>query len=96
MRPAYTVIWKPSVIEKTLAEIVLRATEDGTGSSAVAAASAEIDRVLSTRPAEAGESRGGAGRIMIVPPLAVVFEVREADRIVDVLRATYLPRRPSR
>lgn len=96
MKAAYTVIWKPSLVERTLAEFVLRAMEEGTGSAAITSAMAEIDARLSTRPADAGESRGGPERIICVPPLAVTYEVREDDRIVYVLRARYMPHRPSR
>jgi hypothetical protein len=96
MRPAYTVAWPRSLVERTIAAFLLRAMEDGTGSAAVTAATIEIDRILSSRPAEAGESRAGDERILLVPPLAVTYRVREADRIVEVLRAGYRPLRPLR
>jgi hypothetical protein len=96
MRPAYTVAWPRRLIEQTIAEFVLRAIEYGTGSAAITAAMSEIDRVLSSQPAEAGESRAGDERILLVPPLAVTYRIREVDRIVEALRAGYRPLRPLR
>ena len=94
MKPAYTVAWPRPLLERMIAEFVLRAMSDGTGSNAVAAAMDEIERRLSSRPTDVGESRGANERVLIVPPLAVTFEVRDADRLVNVLRVSYRPRRP--
>ena len=93
MKPAYTVIWKPSTM-KSLADFVHEAMTDGTGGESVTIASAEIDRALKRMPTEAGESRDGDLRILFVSPLAITFEVREADRLVNVLRVSYRPARP--
>jgi len=47
-----------------------------------------IEHELATNPLNAGESRGGNYRLMIVEPLAVVFSVRPDDRLVKVVQIT--------
>ena len=47
-----------------------------------------IEHELATNPMNAGESRVGNYRVMIVEPLAVVFSVRPGDRLVKVVRIT--------
>jgi hypothetical protein len=46
-----------------------------------------LDRQLQHAPHEQGESRGGAARIIFCGPLAMIFEVDEAKKLVNVLRA---------
>jgi hypothetical protein len=46
-----------------------------------------LDRQLQHDPHEQGESRGGPTRILFLAPLAVLFEVDEAKKLVNVLRA---------
>ncbi len=53
----------------------------------------ELERLLSTRPGEVGESRDAGERIAVVSPLSVTYRVREGDRVVEVLRAGYLASR---
>jgi len=92
MRSAYTVAWPRPLVETTLAEFLLRAMEDGTGSAAVTSAMVKIDRVLSTSPIDAGESRDGGERIVFESPLGVTYRVRESERVVEVVLVHYLPR----
>jgi len=77
---SYTVTWKQSAADQ-LAEIWVSARNR----HAVATAADRLDAALRVDPLVHGESRGGATRVVIVPPLAVVYEVLEADRLVEVL-----------
>jgi hypothetical protein len=76
----FTVVWKRDARDQ-LAQIWL-ASQNRT---AITAAANEIDRWLRDDPELKGESRSGNERIVMVPPLAVVFAIHEADRIVRVL-----------
>jgi hypothetical protein len=82
----FTVIWKPKS-ERGLASIWIAADDR----AAVTAAANEIDRVLRSQPLTAGESRSGNIRILVVPPLAVHYEVLEEDRLVNVVTVSYRP-----
>ena len=84
----YTVIWKPSARQR-LADVWIVADDR----RAVASAADAIDRVLRDDPLEQGESRGGSARILIVLPLAVVYDVREDDRLVEILTVRAVPGR---
>jgi plasmid stabilization system protein ParE len=75
----YTVLWTPTA-ERDLAD--LWGTSDERNRIADAADS--IDRALKHDPFAVGESRSGGNRIIFEPPLAVIYKVREADRIVLV------------
>jgi plasmid stabilization system protein ParE len=61
--------------------------------NAITAASHEIDRLLADDPGNAGESRDGEDRILIVAPLVVYFRVDAANRIVRVGTVRRLSRR---
>jgi hypothetical protein len=76
----FTVVWKREARDQ-LAEIWL-ASDNRNG---VSNAANEIDRWLRNDPEQKGESRSGNDRIVMVPPLAVVFSVHEEDRIVRIL-----------
>ena len=82
----YTVLWKPSA-EAALATLWAAAPDR----SAVSAAANRIDAILQIDPETRGESRSGSIRILVVPPLAVTFEVQEPDRVVWVLGVRRLP-----
>ena len=82
----YTVLWKPSVKQR-LAEIWINAQDR----NAVSAAANAIDSLLKVNPSVQGESRSDGSRILILPPLAVVFEANEDDRLVYVLSVRQLP-----
>jgi plasmid stabilization system protein ParE len=75
----YTVLWRPSA-EAQLADLWTSAADR----EAVSAAADEIDVVLQIDPANRGESRWDATRILIAPPLAVYFDVSQHDRLVIV------------
>ncbi len=77
---SYTVTWKESAADR-LAEIWM-STRDR---RAVTAAADRLDAALRADPHLHGESRGETTRLVIVPPLAVVYEVLEADRLVEIL-----------
>lgn len=76
----YTVTWKKSAADR-LAEIWLTVRDR----TSVTSAAATLDALLRVDPNQHGESRGGGTRLVIVPPLAIVYEVFEADRVVEVL-----------
>lgn len=83
----YTVVWIPAA-ERELLSIWLstrlrqRVTE----------AASLLDRALARNPYEVGESREGTRRIAFETPLAIDFEVIEADRLVRVLALWEHPR----
>jgi hypothetical protein len=93
MTKRYTVIWRRSLIETTLAQFTLDAWQKGDDLNAITQAVAEIDRRLSAAPHAEGESRPPFERILIIPPLSVSYEIHEEERTVLVLRARYCPRR---
>ena len=75
----YTVVWVPSA-EQDLATLWMESADRNT----MASAANTIDAVLREDPQQRGESRFGAVRMLIVPPLGVNFKVLEADRLVKV------------
>jgi plasmid stabilization system protein ParE len=85
----FTVIWQPPA-QGRLAEIWIN-TDDR---QAVTAASHRIDQLLKTDPQMRGESRSRNNRVLVVPPLAVYYDVNEEDRTVHVLTVRKVPRRP--
>ena len=84
----YTVTWKPAAKDR-LAEIWMAAPDR----RAVASAANTIDRSLGDDPLRRGESRSGTCRILVVEPLAVVYDVHELDRLVKVLSIRHVPGR---
>jgi hypothetical protein len=87
----YTVTWKPSV-KGRLADIWMTAPDR----AAVTAAANSADSLLRVDPLGQGESRGGITRVPVVLPLAVVYEVHEDDRQVQVLSVRHVPVRRQR
>ena len=75
----WTVIYRPSA-KSELAELWLNAGDKQTVTNAADA----IDQILARDPSTAGESREEGMRILIEAPLAVVFDVRQDDRIAEV------------
>jgi hypothetical protein len=67
------------------------AKERGEDYSAITAAMAAIDGLLSEYPQDQGESRPNLERILIVWPLSVIFEVHEEENLVFVLSVHCLP-----
>ena len=76
----WTVIYRPAA-KRRLATLWL----DAVNKQEVTDAADLIDQVLLTSPLTAGESREGNTRLLIVPPLAVLFDVYPDDRLVDVV-----------
>jgi hypothetical protein len=85
----YTVLWKPDA-EDELARLWTGAADR----DAVTKSADWIDAALHRDPRSKGESRTGDIRILVVPPLAVRFEVRDADRTVYVLQVWHWGRPP--
>jgi hypothetical protein len=76
---SYTVVWLPPA-EQDLADLWIQAGDR----NAVTAAADEIDHRLKYDPLGEGEARAGQTRILFVPPLAVLYDVSEPDRLVTV------------
>jgi hypothetical protein len=79
----WTVTYRPSADDQ-LAELWLNATDR----QAIASASNAIARQLASDPLMAGESREDSLRILIEPPIAVIYDVSEFDRLVSVWSVT--------
>lgn len=75
----YTVTWHPTM-EERLAELWMAASDR----DAMTAATNEIDSTLADDPFRVGESRSDNQRIWFVPPLIIVYEVGEDDRLVTI------------
>ncbi len=75
----YTVEWVPSVVSN-LADLWNNAPDR----AAVTAAANEIDARLARDPLSQGEGREGNKRILLVAPLAVLYEVDTANRHVRI------------
>lgn len=80
----YTVGWTPGA-KHDLARFWLGARDR----ISIGEASEAIERQLSTDPLNAGESRVGRFRVLIVEPLVVVYSVQPEDRLVKVVQVTY-------
>jgi hypothetical protein len=76
----YTVIWKREA-ERRLATIWLGSTDR----PAITQAANQIDQQLRRDPDDQGESRPDGRRILLVPPLGVLFKVQPLDRVVTVV-----------
>jgi hypothetical protein len=75
----YQVRWRPSA-EQALAELWTSAPDR----AEVAKAADAIDALLERDPHAFGEERGQATRIGFVPPLVVLFDINDLDRMVFV------------
>ncbi len=85
---SFTVVWKPEA-ERRLATIWTNAGDR----NAIARAAGVIDRTLLSRPESVGESRNQGRRILLEPPLGVVYRVSPPDRTVTVLTVWAYERR---
>jgi mRNA-degrading endonuclease RelE of RelBE toxin-antitoxin system len=79
----YTVFWKQEAFD-SLAELWL---EDR---SRLADAANQVDRLLSRDPARAGMPLHEGLFSLNIPPLRVIFEIRESDKSVEVQRVSLL------
>lgn len=84
MRPAFTVIWKRSLLDQTIPTMLVSEMEQGRGIAQVTEALNLVDRLLGARPETEGESRGNDERVLICPPLVVVYEVYPDEHIACV------------
>ena len=84
-------IWQPEV-EDELTRLWL----DATTRQMVTLAANRIDGLLQTQPNEVGESRASGRRILLVPPLAAIYRVFEADLQVRVLKVWYFSKRDTK
>jgi hypothetical protein len=75
----YTVVWSKSALAE-LAELWNSASDR----KDVSDASNQIDLLLRSNPYGQSESREQDLRILLEPPLAILFEISEADRMVTV------------
>jgi hypothetical protein len=76
----YQVHWV-SEAEEELASIWVRAEDR----DLITRTAFSIDRMLGNNPENAGESRSGDRRVLLIPPLGVTFSVSPQDRVVLVL-----------
>ncbi len=76
----FTVVWKPEA-ERRLATI----WTDAEDRAAIARAADAIDSALAIDPEGVGESRSSARRILLEPPLGVIYRLSTEDRMVIVL-----------
>jgi hypothetical protein len=88
----YVVVWLHELIERQIASFVVQAVEQGHAVTDITTAMERIDRALSIRPHEAGESREGFERVLFARPLVVHYEIHEEERVVVVRRARYAPK----
>ena len=79
----FTVSWTADA-EQALTRFWLGARDRISMDEAVVA----IEHELATNPMNAGESRGGNYRLLIVEPMTVLFSVRPDDRLVKVVHIT--------
>lgn len=75
----WTVVWLPDA-DNELAQLWL----DSTDRQRTTLAADQIDKLLRHDPDTAGESRAAGRRILIVPPLAVIYRVLSDDRLVQI------------
>jgi hypothetical protein len=78
----FQVRWKRAALD-----FVTELGLDSADRSGITAAVDEVDRLLTSDPENAGESRSETVRILFVAPLGVFFEVDEPKKTVHVLRA---------
>jgi hypothetical protein len=87
----YTVIWLEAA-EDLLATAYLEAVE-WSRAEAFTRAIIRAEERLRTTPSTAGESRDRRQRFLVERPAAVTYEMHADERIVVVLRVSYLPPR---
>jgi hypothetical protein len=78
--PRYTVLWHRDIITD-LAEIWFEAVDR----NALTRASNNIDRILAVSPETSRQNLAEGLYVLVVPPLKILFVVREADRVVEVV-----------
>lgn len=81
----YTVVWVESARDE-LADIWINSADR----DAIVAATQAVDGMLAEEPAERGNHLSEGLRSLFVPPLRVIFTVRDADRIAEILKVRSL------
>jgi hypothetical protein len=81
----YTVVWHPTALPR-LAELWL---DNPAVRQEIADASDEIERALARHPYSVGEPKSPLARLVVRPPLAVLFRIVEADRQVRVIHLKF-------
>jgi hypothetical protein len=76
----YTVTWA-----KAAEQVLATLWNDATNRKAISVAANAIDKLLLNDPDQAGESREDGTRILLVPPLGVLYSLSKMDRTVSVL-----------
>ena len=76
----WTVVWQPEA-ERRLAELWMNSNDR----MAITQASHALDQALRRSPEIVGESRDMGRRILLVPPLAVIYTFQPEDRLVKVI-----------
>ena len=77
----YTVVWQPRAMLQ-----LAQTWENAHDRSIITQAADKIDQLLANSPEMVGESRSDGFRTDCVGPLAFIFHVSEADRLVSVVR----------
>ena len=78
----YTVVWRPAA-ENQLADLWINSSDQ----REVSKAADEMDNRLRHNPQAQGESRASENvRILVIEPLAALFEISDADCLVAVLK----------
>jgi hypothetical protein len=83
----FTVVWKKTA-EDALAELWIRHEHYR---DALSDAANQIDALLRVDPQERGSPYIIPSRVLLVPPLGVIFRVIESDRLVRILQVWYVP-----
>jgi hypothetical protein len=83
----FTVVWKKSA-EDSLAELWVHHEHYR---DALSDAANQIDSLLRVDPQAKGKPYIAQSRMLLVPPLGILFRVHEADRLVRILTAWYIP-----
>jgi hypothetical protein len=83
----FTVVWK-NTAEDALAELWIRYEHYR---DALSDAANQIDALLRVDPQRKGRPYITSSRVLLVPPLGVIFRVIESDRIVRILQVWYIP-----
>lgn len=88
----YRVVWRTDLANR-LEQHVFMAHETGRDAVAITAAVERVNLALSDAPATVGESRTGSERVLIEPPLSVVYEHFDDAEVVMVYEAVIHPAR---
>lgn len=78
----YRVSWEDRAVASLLEQV---AQGNAELRAAATSASLEVEQLLATKPEEVGESRELATRILIVPPLSVMFHINHFEREVTIV-----------